>query len=930
MAGVRQVPIPLDHFTAEVAAWPIGSVDALALAPLALDPCHSPEAGGSPTGQRTRRLWRRAERSLLSSFPAVSVDEAVTVRDWLWFPPHRGNPPRGPVSIATYLRELANRLLEAKGHLALPRAPDLPVGASLDANGPQDVPQARARRFFRWLSFALPPHLLLAAHPQTPNEMELLTEPLARRLADRGFVEPHLHVGAGLRFVDLWVSAMLGIGAQTQAAFGSPGAELDEGRQLAEWLLRFAIVRQWLAAYLAQSPARGETMERWIWRTLSALGPAQAALARTEIWRPAAAGQLGSGAGDQSTYVGLQALLRDFQPRGWRPPRPASYRELQTLDPIAIWVGGTQTDTPDGRLIRSGLRYVDDATRAGQADRCFEALFYQLIRLQCLVYRHMVQRPMTPGLQWFIRFYDRLRPARKPIAMRVRTEGSAAVGGLGCGLRSLEVRTAPSHQEAELKKDIRGICAAAVSLNTAAFPTEGPLKAGLEVGLVLHLIKQRGEDAARGHPSGQGRGFNADPRPFGSINAFGYRFGSYYDKTRRQVRALVQLLQTHPYALCLVRGVDACTDEQGIPNWVLAPLFRHAVEASACAAEVLAAHHPAWEPAIPRFRRTLHTGEDFVHLLGGLRRMDEAIEFFPLEQGDRLGHGLALGVDPARWCRQTGGVAMTLEERLLDLTWEWRLNSTGRASTGRDSLLGREIRRLAREIFDSDLEADAIDLLVRDLYRNDMLRRAGFPAGASGGPHARTWACGHSTDPPQDRPLSSATQRLELLRRYLTEGALYERGQRVEWINTELDRDALVALSGHVRQRVARRGLCVEANPSSNLLIGHLGQLKDHPLWRLRPPEPRPDLEPVRVCIGSDDPLTFAASLPTEYQLLADAMEASGFSACQQDQWIEDVRAAGMDSRFTLPWSSVRRVLEEVGSLWAPSPGFSRSVPEPP
>jgi hypothetical protein len=71
-------------------------------------------------------------------------------------------------------------------------------------------------------------------------------------------------------------------------------------------------------------------------------------------------------------------------------------------------------------------------------------------------------------------------------------------------------------------------------------------------------------------------------------------------------------------------------------------------------------------------------------------------------------------------------------------------------------------------------------------------------------------------------------------------------------------------------------------------LIGDLGDLTTHPLWRLRPPK-GDDVPPVRICIGSDDPLVFASNLPEEYQWLCDALRLAGLSDDEALEWIEPV-----------------------------------------
>ena len=107
--------------------------------------------------------------------------------------------------------------------------------------------------------------------------------------------------------------------------------------------------------------------------------------------------------------------------------------------------------------------------------------------------------------------------------------------------------------------------------------------------------------------------------------------------------------------------------------------------------------------------------------------------------------------------------------------------------------------------------------------------------------------------------------------------------------------------SGRIRQKLGQRGIAVEVNPSSNLLIGDLSDLTKHPLWRLRPPRSSGDAPPVSVCIGSDDPLTFATKLPQEYQLLHDALVLAGLSEAEAACWLDETRETGLRNRFTLP-----------------------------
>jgi adenosine deaminase len=122
-------------------------------------------------------------------------------------------------------------------------------------------------------------------------------------------------------------------------------------------------------------------------------------------------------------------------------------------------------------------------------------------------------------------------------------------------------------------------------------------------------------------------------------------------------------------------------------------------------------------------------------------------------------------------------------------------------------------------------------------------------------------------------------------------------------------------LQTRLRQKVGRMNLTIEVNPSSNLLIGHLGEMGHHPLWRLAPAANQDGTPPLSVCIGSDDPLTFATTLPEEYQLLYDALMKNDCSNATAHDWLERARKAGMSSRFTLPVRGKARQPIAFGSV---------------
>ena len=149
--------------------------------------------------------------------------------------------------------------------------------------------------------------------------------------------------------------------------------------------------------------------------------------------------------------------------------------------------------------------------------------------------------------------------------------------------------------------------------------------------------------------------------------------------------------------------------------------------------------------------------------------------------------------------------------------------------------------------------------------------------------------------------MADRNSRIERLIRYLTNPTVFEYGHENIWVEPHTEGMMLAHLQAALRQKVGTRGITVEVNPTSNLLIGDLGDLTSHPLWRLHPSRRGGDAPPVSLCIGSDDPVIFGSDLRQEYQLLSDAMTLAGLSDEEARQWIDRTRASGLESRFTLP-----------------------------
>jgi hypothetical protein len=755
---------------------------------------------------------------------------------------------------------------------------------------------------WRWLSFALPQDLLLSAlgtDSEGPERVHALSPLVEQQLKDGGFAEPHLHLGAAFNFPLLWVSTLKALGelspVELMNAFKSPGAFLGDGAMLGVWLLRAAIARYVLGAFLDHAP-RGSNFEWFIREHVeSRILEAGGGLSMLMNVRAAIDGLSGASPGErvldidrvvpslQSAYVELTSIrTRRFQKnldRAWEMDPLASF--------LPNWSGGRW---PEVWLVSSGLRYLESNT--GRQDSLFDIVFWQVVRVRCLFYRHIVQRPMTPGLQWFIRFFARLSPVKKPLSKELRLQSALRSSGLHSGLRSLEVRIAP--EGPEILKLIEE--SEKLLLNPVSRDGEGQgAQDRLELGFVIHFQREREKKDRDGRSGAFGRDGHANP----SNNTTGYRHAQFYNKRREETLSIRNLLTEQALSLEWIRGLDLCSDEAGVPIWVMAPLMRHVRDAGEVASRIL---QRRLELEVPACRVAVHAGEDFVHLLTGLRRLDEAIERLGLRPGDRLGHALSLGLDVQGWAKRAGNVVMPVETRLLDLAWEWnwRSRNGGQLTRNRHLLIEREIATLSKRLFEKELSPLDVSHLVEDLHDEECLKRAGFPNGPV----------------PVVKGSSPDDERFRRLIWFLSSEKVFSRGQELLWVEPTQDADALEELQRAVRQKVGARELVVEVNPSSNLLIGHLADIGQHPLWRLRPLVGGDDVPAVPLIIGSDDPITFATELRQEYQLVYDTLVLGGCSAEQAEGWLEGVRRTSLTARFTVPWSR-RSVHDLKGSNWS-------------
>lgn len=228
----------------------------------------------------------------------------------------------------------------------------------------------------------------------------------------------------------------------------------------------------------------------------------------------------------------------------------------------------------------------------------FGRLFYQYLRIKVALYGRLVVDPWTVGLRHFLDVVGRDTPYTQ----------------------------------------VSGNKNALSAARLAAARCEAPMEvAPLEIHTVPRswLEDDPGRDRCASHA--WILSFVRSPRPDreqsdGRDGASKWRRHS--DEHGVLCRAIRRRLEARPSLLKNLRGVSLMDWERNGPVWLFEPHLRRLIDDSRRAA----AEHPCL--GVSPLRTAFHLGEDFDHVLSGLRQIYEPFAWELIGRGDRIGHAL--------------------------------------------------------------------------------------------------------------------------------------------------------------------------------------------------------------------------------------------------------------------------------------------------
>ena len=721
--------------------------------------------------------------------------------------------------------------------------------------------------FFQTLSRSIPLDLLIAVHHSKNNihdplqlhefyqHVNLADAPLDDILA-RGVAENHIHATAAFNFSILWQLLMNGhYKAEYFTKFKTNHLAVSAEVEAYIWTARLLrlLMTQYLKAYQAGAQ---QSLFEWIGNVC---------------------------VGEEETRIFLLNLYQ-YAEHGFAPLNQLK-EAFERLKIIFIESNEENNSDfiysvfPEHQKIKTygeniflfqAMAFKRDSEvkydQSGFYEQFFR-VFFMYISIKNEFYQQVTQPTVLNGLDFFRGYFSRATdgidnnaPEYHKIMLRTLFQNRY--------LQKVELRISILDSEVKNRTKLLQILEAYRGILKEDYKVEDDKNSDFPlIGIVYHLIK-RPDSVSKDS-------LLFDENRHHTLNSL--HFGEHQEKYIKQVQMVQQLRRNVPMVTNFIVGLDAASSENYTPIHVFAPVFEEARDSKYDSLRIV---DPEGK-ILPRQSLffTFHAGEDFRHLNSGLRRMDEVIKYCKLHAGDRIGHGIALGVDIENWIQKNPIVIIPRGEYLDNLLWIWDVYSNiTQLRTETLVYLERQIDQIAGEIF-CELEKDKLTIyLLVENYKRRFKR---------------------ITEEIKKINVDKKSNKLsdKLYEAYHQESSLIRMNEPIYISMNESEKMMMADMQSYLIRKVSNQGIVIEVNPSSNEAIGVNDSLFGNQLFKIQSAR-NPDLSNILVNINSDDPLIFNTNVSSELVYIYYGMLQQGIGREAALEWIEKLRRSGMETSF--------------------------------
>lgn len=290
-------------------------------------------------------------------------------------------------------------------------------------------------------------------------------------------------------------------------------------------------------------------------------------------------------------------------------------------------------------------------------------------------------------------------------------------------------------------------------------------------------------------------------------------------------------------------AVDVAASEFATPPEVFAPVFRRLRK----------------EHIIHHF--TYHAGEDFYHILDGLRAVYEAITFLDLQHGDRIGHASATGTDIKTWADiLMDEISIPKGIYMDDLIFvhSFILERKIESLYAKLPMIEIKAKELAKEIYGETFSLEDLKSAWKNRGKDPRIIKTAKSENLLFGKASDTTVKYEEIEE-SDFKILSLYNKKEIYQEYKKSISI-----KVFEICSVED---FVLLQKKMLAFMHEKEIVIETLPTSNLRIGYHRTLQSHQLfnwykWR------EEGLPIPPVVLGTDDPGIFSTNIYNEYAIL--------------------------------------------------------------
>lgn len=773
-----------------------------------------------------------------------------------------------------------------------------------------------------------------------------LADSLLAEILKKGLAEIHLHMNAGFRYNFLWILEM---DPDVWREWEFKGANQD---RLYKAMVFRIIVAQYLE-YLDRSGQKGtkDSFCRFVFDVYSSEG--------ITVWNLLLDMKDG-----KVTEPSLLLQIRDILGRKWIPVGQYSGRGRDFL--LDTVFGNFRHGRASSEIIL--LYKLMKHLRCG-GDYLLMKLFIQYLRIKNDYFSELVQESAVLGLDYFQRFFNRskkemkLAVAKEDIFYKIILKSLMEIENI----RKIEMRIAPEIPEhyidelnpkifqEEVKRGIKDYIRKILKVyrdyiyelllekdiciriwdeeeSRGDYLKVFEEQYGMEtlkrkllkepidipvVGIVFHFIKMRHTDNSLGDACWL-------KYAAGEMQNSNHKI-VWRRKLRYAAFAIEELRYEIPYLNEYIVGIDAASNENDTEPWMFSPVFLEA--RSKKNTKPYVKYDKTVQPQrIQNLGFTYHVGEDYRHVISGLRHIDEVIDKFNYKPGDRLGHAIALGVDLEYWYAENEIVAMPLIEFLEDMLWLWGMlvHQKRRLSINVDALEGR-ILGIARDIYRDISGINAF--ILYEVYQDKFLKepenifkefysRMKLEQTREVKKGKQYYFCKEYEAGLEESAFLWTKEKLLCTHFCPIYEEIYNRVVLID--KNEFSLDLLKNLQKVLIDKVESLGIYIETNPTSNTAIGEVESLYKHYITKLNSVNSYRDTnqkQQVLVTVNSDDPAVFNTNVENELSYIYHALVHAGYGKEDVILWIDKIRQYGMSASFIKKIKDPVQLIYEVNNL---------------